>query len=901
MKDLHLSPPSVRFGVFEVDFRAVELRKHGVRIKLQEQPFKILELLVAHPGELVARDELRRSLWPADTFVDFDRSLNKAINKLRVALCDSAENPRFIETVPRHGYRFIAPVQRQGAESTEETTSGALRATGLSASGARPSPDRGNAGPRAGLWRAGLAGFLVLVLGALAMLFHRRVMLQGASPKLNPRRSVAVLGFVNLSGRSDEAWLSTALSDWLTTELAAGEELRTIPEERVTRMKVELALSESDSLDRSSLARIGKNLGADVVVVGSYGSLDPKFGNQIRFDLRLEDTRSGETVAAISEEGVESNLFSLVSRAGARLRASLGVHAATAEETAEVGVTLPRNPEAARMYAEGLAKLRLFDALAARNLLEKAVALEPSSALGHSALASAWSVLGYDAQAKAEAAKAFDLCANLPRAERLLIEGRYREASRDCEGAIEIYRALVEFFPDNLDYGLALAGAQVRGGRGKDALATAATLKSLPSPLRDDPRIDFAAANAAESQGDYKTDLASAARAAAKARTAGDSLLLAQARTEEAWALENLGEPDRAITAVAEAKRLFAAAGDARSAARATTVYAIALDLQGDTVGSKRMFEESLGIYRQIGNQYGVATSLNNVASTLHELGDLAGARQGFEESMAIYRSIGHQDGVALTESNLGEVLLALGELTQAKRMYEESLAICREVGDKSKAAGDLAGLGQIYRAEGDLQEASKYDAEAKSAFEASGDRLRAAQAQLAQAQLLIEQGRSTEAARAAQGAVEEFRREKGEEYESVSQAVLAQALLGEGDIAGARQKMERALSISSKLQNREGGLFVAVMAARVRAASPSAGDRLEAVQDLRVALGKAATNGFVNYGLEARLAMGEIEMNSGDGAGGRAYLKALEKDAAKRGFGLIAQKAAADLKTGSR
>ena len=100
----------IRFGVFEVDQQAGELHRQGLRIKLREQPFQILLLLVAHPGEVVSREELQKQLWPADTFVDFDRGLNKAVNHLRDALGDSAENPRFIETLPKRGYRFIAPV-----------------------------------------------------------------------------------------------------------------------------------------------------------------------------------------------------------------------------------------------------------------------------------------------------------------------------------------------------------------------------------------------------------------------------------------------------------------------------------------------------------------------------------------------------------------------------------------------------------------------------------------------------------------------------------------------------------------------------------------------------------------------------------------------------------------------
>src|SRR5689334_17941664 len=111
----------IRFGVFEADPHTGELHKKGLRIKLREQPFQILLLLVARPGEVVSRDELQKQLWPGDTFVDFDRGLNKAINHLRDALGDSAENPRFIETLPKRGYRFIAPVEESIVSFTPAT------------------------------------------------------------------------------------------------------------------------------------------------------------------------------------------------------------------------------------------------------------------------------------------------------------------------------------------------------------------------------------------------------------------------------------------------------------------------------------------------------------------------------------------------------------------------------------------------------------------------------------------------------------------------------------------------------------------------------------------------------------------------------------------------------------
>src|SRR5580765_4462639 len=126
---LELVPNSqvMRFGTYEVDLRLGELRKNGIRVKLTGQPFQILVLLLEHPGDLVTREQLQRRLWPSDTFVDFDRGLNAAINRVREALGDSAENPRFVETLPRRGYRFIAHLEgtKTPMAPAEEPGSGA--------------------------------------------------------------------------------------------------------------------------------------------------------------------------------------------------------------------------------------------------------------------------------------------------------------------------------------------------------------------------------------------------------------------------------------------------------------------------------------------------------------------------------------------------------------------------------------------------------------------------------------------------------------------------------------------------------------------------------------------------------------------------------------------------------
>ena len=902
-------PRTRGFGVFELDLRAAELRKHGVRIKLQEQPFQILSLMLDHPGEVVTRDELRQKLWPVHTFVDFDRSLNKAMTKLRAALGDSADSPRYVETIPRHGYRFLVPVHVHHYDAARTTPaqdhSGEDRRK-IHANAAEREPAPSSSFPLDFRTRGGRKRFYGVVAIASVAIFsafiyvriHQPAVLGGSSAVLNPRASVAVLGFTNLSGDPQEAWLSTAFSDWLTTELTAGEQLRAIPAESVARMKMELSLPEVASLGRESLVRIRKNLGTDYVVAGSYAMLGTKLDGQIRLDLRLQDTRTGETMSAISEAGTEVHLVDLVSRAGERLREKLGVRAVTRKEAAEVAIALPSKSETARLYSEGLARLRAFDALRARDLLQNAIAVEPGFALSHAALATAWAQLGYDENAKAEAKKAFDLSFKLSRAERLLVEARYHETSRDWEKAAGIYRALFEFFPDNLDYGLALANAEYKANKWKDTLATVALLQQLPAPLRDDPRIDMAEQDAARSLGDTKRSEAALARAAERAQAAGASLLLAKARLDQAWLFENLGRFSEVEGRIREAKQLYIAATDRAGVAEATTIGAIALKNQGDYLGAKRGYEEALALYRQIGNRTGPAAENDNIGDILVYLGDLGGARRGYEAALAIYHEAGDQNGEALAKNGLGDVFLALGNHKKAKELFEGSLEICRENGNRGRQATALAGAGRVHRFEGDPAEALKEETEARAIFEEIGDKTEVARVDLQLAELLLDEGKSAQAALSARRAAEVFVKTKGTSDEASANLLLARTLLVTGRITDARKIVDQVMGIATDTHNRELELSAALTTARVRAASGDSSETNESIRHLDKIITEASTTRFEGIVLEARLAKGEIEMETADPSAGRAYLEALRKDAAKEGFQLIAQKASAALQT---
>jgi len=346
---------------------------------------------------------------------------------------------------------------------------------------------------------------------------------------LQVRRSIAVLGFRNLSGRPEEGWLSTALAEMLSTELEAGEELRLVSGEDIARTKLELPLADADSLSRDTLTRLHKDLDSDLIVLGSYTALGEKSGTRIRLDLRLQDTAAGETIADIAVVGSEADLFDLVSQAGSRLREKLGVEAVSPAEAVSVRSSLPANRDAIRLYSEGLARLRVFDALEARDLLQQAVAADPKFSLAHSALAEAWSRLGYDKKAQQEARQAYNLSSNLSREERLVVEGRYRDIDHEYEKGIEVYRALFVLFPDNVDYGLKLAAVQVRGSKGRDALSTIELLRKLAPPVSEDPRIELQEADAWDAQSNLKHQQQPLERAVEKARAQGSRLILARA------------------------------------------------------------------------------------------------------------------------------------------------------------------------------------------------------------------------------------------------------------------------------------------------------------------------------------------------------------------------------------
>jgi serine/threonine protein kinase/tetratricopeptide (TPR) repeat protein len=744
------------------------------------------------------------------------------------------------------------------------------------------------------------------------------------------RPSVAIFGFKNLSVRPDTVWISTALSEMLGADLAAGERLRTVPAETIARTKIDLGLSDVESLSPDTLTQVRRNLASDFIILGSYLDLGKEKGGQIRLDLRLEDTAKGETVAAVSETGTEDSINDLVSQVGSRLREQFGLAKLSLVESSELRAELPSNSEAIRAYSQGLAKLRAFDALSGRELLGRAVAADPSFPLAHSELARTWSSLGYDSNAQQEAKKALDGAGNLSREKHLLVEARFYETSRDWGKAIEAYQTLFSFFPDNLEYGLQLANAETAGGRGKDALKSLAALDALGEQTKENPRIDLARSDAAASLGDHKLRRDMAERAAHEAGEQGAKLLVARARTSKCRALADLGENDKAKSACEEARQIYEAAGDRSGLAQtlhdmaevpinqgdfaaAEKLYTQALTLaratgnqkgqarelldlglisvkRGNFTTAQRMYDESFRSYQQAGDKYGMAGVMGNTGNLLRMQGKLQDALNHFQKTFDLSTEVGHRVSAAQALGAIGTVMLEQGDLAGAQKMYQQELATMRESGAKVLYASSLVEVGHALRQQAEADKARESYVEALSLQESLGNKSDAAETRLALAELDCDSGKGIEAERLSRAALEAFHADAYADEEIFAQSMLSRALLQQGKVDEARTAIAEAVRLSEKSQDVTVRIPVMLDHAYVMAAGKNLRGAEAAAHE---ALTRARALGLFRLQLEAALALGQIQMTGPNPTASRARLQALEKSARAKGFELIARQAA--------
>src|SRR5215831_18028851 len=408
-----------RFGPFEVDLQAGQLRRNGLKVKLYDQPFQILVCLLEHAGEVVTREELQQKLWAADTFTDFDHGLNNAINRLREALCDSAEKPRYVETLPRRGYRFIAAVElgagaqpspvpanagppsssgpsgrRSGGEGVPAgplpTQAGLPQEPAVSAAKGMPlQPAPGDAGtarklPRPGPWPSRLTATLAMLLVGIAVgwfVWHRawRPSAQAATSRIS---SLAVLPLENLSRDPEQEYFADGMTDELITTLAKVSALRVIS--RTSAMQYKHT--------KKPLPQIGRELNVDAVLEGTVG----RSGTRVRNTIKLVQAAEDRHLWAETYERDLRDVLALQEEVAQDMASEIRVKL-TPRERAGLSSARPVNPEAHEAYLRGIYlwnKRNEPDLEKSIEYFNQAAQRDPSYALPYAGLANTYNSLG---------------------------------------------------------------------------------------------------------------------------------------------------------------------------------------------------------------------------------------------------------------------------------------------------------------------------------------------------------------------------------------------------------------------------------------------------------------------------------------------------------------------------
>jgi TolB-like protein/DNA-binding winged helix-turn-helix (wHTH) protein/Flp pilus assembly protein TadD len=430
----------LRFSVFELDLRAGELRKSGVRVRLQEQPFQILSILLQHPGEVVAREDLQKKLWPADTFVDFDHGLNKVINKIRDALGDSAESPRFVETVARRGYRFIAEVKVgdvaavRGPEivnrpQTAEETRSRPDLPGKPAIAKTILPSIA--------WKISTVVLLLLIAFLVAWKFHFWIR---PSPVV---RSLAVLPFDSLSSDASQDYFADGMTDELISDLGQISALRVIS--RTSIMTYKHA--------RKPLPQIARELNVDAVVEGTV----LRSGDQVRITAQLIEASDDKHLWSQSYQGELRDTLALQNKVASAIAEQIRISLNPQEQAALKNAKVV-NPEAYVSYLKGryFWNKRTAESLkVALAYFNQAIDEDPKYAQAYSGLADTYALLGdwqYAAmtpreafpKAKAAATRALELDSTLGEAHNSLafcldgFDWDFVSAGKEFQRAIEL-------------------------------------------------------------------------------------------------------------------------------------------------------------------------------------------------------------------------------------------------------------------------------------------------------------------------------------------------------------------------------------------------------------------------------------------------------------------------------
>ena len=514
------------------------------------------------------------------------------------------------------------------------------------------------------------------------------------------RPSIAVLPLNNRSRQPEADWLGPTVAEMLTSELGIGGKLRLISGEMVGRMERDLAPPRTDSLAPDTLEQIREYLNTDLVVLGSYFQDTSSEAPLLRLDLRIQKTIDGETVATLRETFAEDQLLHLVPEIGLEIRRQLGFEPPPASSTKH---NLPATPQAARFYTAGLENLRRFELPQAAELLREAVAEDPRHAPSYLALGETLWTQGTQKEAREQFAKAVEHSSNLPRQEQLFAQARYHESMTEWQPAIEGYEALFGVFPDEVEYGIALARVLKDSGQNRRALDLLESMRKTSADGYLDPRIDLERGQTLMQLSDYRTAREVAVATRERAEAMGARFLLPYALRLEAGALWRLGQIEIAQETTAKALRLCQANGDTLGLAHAGNLAGILAYTRGHLDEAQPLFQESLDAFRHLGNLEGQRDMLNNLGIIANQKGDLVRSAELFEETLDLAHETADQHATATALTNLAMVTLLQGDPGKALEKVTEALDLTQQTGERIRSADALRVKAEAHRFLGNL------------------------------------------------------------------------------------------------------------------------------------------------------------------------------------------------------
>lgn len=951
-----------RLGHFFLDPQKQSLLAQDKHVHLSRKPYQVLLYLVENRDRLVSRNELLEQFWEGREV--YDQTLSKAVGAVRKALGEPREQELFIETRWASGYRYVGPFEDLRAGGSKESVSAKEK---LQPADTVPSQSvaipvlGGSIETKLGQAQRSSAAFssfrpvrfssavvLIALLGGSGLaIWKHNIILNGSAStakasaletRRQARPSVAVFDFKNMSERKGEEWMGGALAEMVSTELGADGRLRALPGETIARATKELNLGRKLGLAPKSLSAVRQNLGADYVVTGAYTVVDTGregSSRQLRLDICVQDTKSGETVTSFANNADLHQLFDVAASAGSQMIRALQLPGIEPNSEELARAALPANPAATRMYMEGLEELRKQDLLSARNSLQKAVQEEPEFPLAHLALADAWQRLGYEQNEKDEIGKAFQRSSRLSRELQLYVQARHFTAERNWDKSIETYQTLVELYPDNIEYGLQLTGTQTAAGKPQEAKTTIASLRGNGQQPAEDPRLDMEEATAERALSNFRDSALAAGRAAEKARGRKAPLLYARARALQASALSDV-DYEEAIRLSEEARGICQEYQDLGCLAN---VYRRLgnLKVDSDPNGAETNLREALRLARQLGNRVEEGNDLNSMGVLLCNRGRLREAGGIYEELLKRAKEENSAWGKQMVLNNLGEVQMREGKLTEALGSEQEALGIARQIGIKAGAGDELLDIAEIFELQGELGAAEANHSEALAIFEriastegravahtglgnvarfrgnqvaardhyqqaiellgTRADSSELATTRLALARLEREEGRSYEAVALAISAADEYHRVNRTADEASARAFLATLYAEGGNVARAKEQTAKSTELIRGSESVINTLEVEIAEARVRsftAGTANSNEVLARARQLHALSVRAKNAGLIALQLQAELAAIEVQLHGGHPPASQSSLENLERIAKQNGFLQISRQVSA-------